>query len=347
MYNRNPIVSVMIITYNHEKYIAQAIESALMQKTNFDYEIVIGEDCSTDKTRDIVIEYAKKYPEKIKPILNEENLGAIANLVKTLKHCKGKYVALLEGDDYRTDPYKLQKQVDFLESNPDYGLVHSDCDFYFQNASKLIKNINKINRYKICKGYIFEDLLIGNRIKTLTVCFRKELLFKNNFIDELRIKNWAMGDYPLWLEISRYSKIHYIDESTAVHIIHNSSVTAFRNIRDEFAFYLSLFSVKKYFIEKHGCLNETKKAIFAKHYNSLINFGWKLKNIHIAIEGIEYFKKEGYISPKNILLFYGSKYEHLNLLIRIIALFRNFWKQYFKFSLKPVFHITWFVKDRS
>ncbi|HPD39860.1 MAG TPA: glycosyltransferase, partial [Mesotoga infera] len=122
MNSDKPLVSVFMITYNHEKYIAQAIESALMQKTDFNYEIVIGEDCSTDRTREIVVDYANRYPEIIKPILHENNVGAKANSESVRKACIGKYVAILEGDDYWIDPLKLQKQVDFLESHPHFSV---------------------------------------------------------------------------------------------------------------------------------------------------------------------------------------------------------------------------------
>ena len=124
-------VSVCIITYNHARFIGQALESALMQKTNFDYEIVIGEDCSTDNTGLICKKYAEMYPDKIRLLQNDKNLGVIENFKRTLYACKGEYVALLEGDDYWTDELKLQKQVDFLESNRDYAIV-------FHNAEILI-----------------------------------------------------------------------------------------------------------------------------------------------------------------------------------------------------------------
>lgn len=122
-------VSVLMITYNHEKFIAQAIDSILMQQVNFDYEIVIGEDCSTDGTRAIVIQYQKEYPDKIRLLLPEENLGMHKNFVQTFRACQGEYIALLEGDDYWTSPRKLQKQVDFfrLSSGMCYFLSYS-CD---------------------------------------------------------------------------------------------------------------------------------------------------------------------------------------------------------------------------
>ena len=115
-------VSVLTITYNHEKYIAQAIESVLIQEVNFDYELVIGEDCSTDKTREIVIDYQRKYPHKIRLLLNEKNLGMHRNFAQTYHACRGQYIAVLEGDDFWTSPHKLQKQVDFLDNNPDFAI---------------------------------------------------------------------------------------------------------------------------------------------------------------------------------------------------------------------------------
>lgn len=96
-----------MITYNHEKFISQAIESVLMKKTNFDYELVIGEDCSTDRTRKICIDYRKEYPDKIKLLLRESSLGIHRNFVDTLKECTGEYIVLLEGDDYWTETYML------------------------------------------------------------------------------------------------------------------------------------------------------------------------------------------------------------------------------------------------
>ncbi|RDC66113.1 glycosyltransferase [Adhaeribacter pallidiroseus] len=113
------LVSVWITTYNHDKYIAEAIDSVLMQKTNFDYDIIIGEDCSQDKTREIVKAYQDKHPDKIKLFLPEKNLGCNPMFHATYPLCTGKYVAWLDGDDYWTDPYKLQKQVDFMEANTD------------------------------------------------------------------------------------------------------------------------------------------------------------------------------------------------------------------------------------
>ncbi|WP_298741187.1 glycosyltransferase [uncultured Chitinophaga sp.] len=127
-----PLVSITCITYNHEKYIAQAIEGFLMQETSFPYEIIIGEDCSTDNTRKVIGEYVKQYPGLITLITSDENVGARKNGIRVRNAARGKYIAICEGDDYWTDPHKLQKQVDFLEAHPDYVL----CYHYVNRVDK-------------------------------------------------------------------------------------------------------------------------------------------------------------------------------------------------------------------
>lgn len=129
----NILVSIQCITYNHEKYISDAIESFLMQKTNFQYEILIGEDCSTDNTRKIVEKYANKYPDKIRLITSEKNVGIKMNEKRLRDSSRGKYIALCEGDDYWTDPCKLQKQVDYMEN-------HIECSMCFHAADRVKTN---------------------------------------------------------------------------------------------------------------------------------------------------------------------------------------------------------------
>ncbi len=119
MAEAKPKVSVVMITYNQEKFIEQAVNSVLMQETNFDYEIIIGEDCSTDRTREILIELQKQHPDKIRLVLNPQNLGIIPNFINVMSMARGEYVAFLEGDDYWTHPRKLQIQVDYMEAHPE------------------------------------------------------------------------------------------------------------------------------------------------------------------------------------------------------------------------------------
>ena len=137
--SRRPKVSVMVITYNHAKYIAQALESVLMQETNFDFEINVIEDCSTDGTQEIVMRYVRKYPHIVKPYFNQKNIGfkvTQKNFYRGFKTLTGDYLAILEGDDYWTSPYKLQKQVDFLDANPAFAIcAHNTMSKMYEDGS--------------------------------------------------------------------------------------------------------------------------------------------------------------------------------------------------------------------
>ncbi len=123
---KHPLVSVFMITFNHECFIRQAIEGVVMQETDFEYELVIGEDCSKDRTREICFECQKQHPDKLRVLWSENNLWAAnrGNTKRTLIRCRGKYIAYCEGDDYWTDPKKLQKQVEYMEAHPGCAIVH-------------------------------------------------------------------------------------------------------------------------------------------------------------------------------------------------------------------------------
>lgn len=214
-----PILSVCVITYNHEKFIAQAVESVLMQKTKFPFEIFIGEDCSTDGTQDIVFEYARKYPDIIRVINSDRNVGAQANAIRTLKACKGKYIALLEGDDYWTDPYKLQKQVDFLEVNPDYSLCFHDALILWDDKSQPPKYFCSKDQKKTSTT---EDVIRKWFIPSASMLIRKEMLELPSWFD-----NIYNGDWALHLLLSEKGKIGYINEVMSVY---RKSLGSFSNI---------------------------------------------------------------------------------------------------------------------
>ena len=211
----NPLVSILMITFNQEKFIAQAIESVLMQRVNFKYEIVIGEDYSTDRTRDIVLEYQEKYSDRIKLLLQGKNAGMHKNFVDTYYACMGKYIALLEGDDYWTDPYKLQKQVDFLEKNPDFAICFHNMQIIYEDEPHL----NRISNIKQKEITNIKTLARGNYVYTASCIFRK------NFS---KIPDWfyqcPVGDYPLHLLNAQYGKIKFINEIMGVYRIHQEGI---------------------------------------------------------------------------------------------------------------------------
>jgi glycosyltransferase involved in cell wall biosynthesis len=244
----NPLVSIKTMTYNHAPYISKCIEGVLMQKTDFNFELVIGEDCSTDGTREICKEYAERYPDIIKLEISASNVGARINSLRADNACVGKYIAFCEGDDYWTDPYKLQKQVDFLEANPDYGLVHTAYSTFVQEKNKLIGPKYR----KIPTGDIFNTLLKElNTISTLTILARADILNKsrNLFKDDPR-KGWKMGDLPLWIGVARYSKIGYISGNTAVYRVLSESASHSSSNEKIISFYKSSFEIRRWFCDK-------------------------------------------------------------------------------------------------
>jgi len=211
----SPDISIAMLAYNHEKFIGEAIESVLIQKTDYTYKIIIAEDFSTDSTREIVLEYQKKYPDKIKLILQDKNVGASQNNVDLLSNLEGKYIAALEGDDYWTDPLKLQKQVDFLEANPDYSIC-------FHNVNILQDGIIKKDTLtsKVPETTTIKDLAIYNYMHTCSV------VYKNNLFADFPpyLKEAPVGDYFLHMLNARYGSIKCIDEIMGVYRLHGTSV---------------------------------------------------------------------------------------------------------------------------
>ena len=173
--SKTPLVSVHMITYNHEPYIAEAIEGVLMQETDFPIELIIGEDCSTDRTAEIVIEYQKKHPDIIRIITSDKNVGAHKNGWRAEKACRGKYVAYCEGDDFWIHPKKLQMQVDYLEAHPECGLVDSDYRVVDQKGKIMCESINaQYARNQNLTEDAFSQILMAERgVGTLSVCARR------------------------------------------------------------------------------------------------------------------------------------------------------------------------------
>lgn len=216
-----PLVTIRTSTYNHGPYIRQCIEGVLMQKTNFPFELIIGEDYSTDETRDIVFEYAKKYPDIIRVITADYNVGSKANGRRCIRACRGKYMALCEGDDYWIDPLKLQKQVDFLEEHEDYGLIYTNYKVLYQDNNTIV-NASQPNRPS---GNVFDNLLRHNFIVTATVMLNFDFYKKINSNLQNYSQNWRMGDYPLWLEFALRTKVKYLPESTTVYRVLSESAS--------------------------------------------------------------------------------------------------------------------------
>lgn len=208
-------VSVCVITYNQQDYIEQCLDKIINQKTDFEYEIVVGEDCSTDQTATIVSQMAKSNLN-LRVLDNSRNLSVLPNFIRTLRECNGEYIAFCEGDDYWVDEYKLQKQVDFLQQNPQYGGVCGEII-----SRDVESNIEEKQSFKKEGAIVFEEVIIKNKIHSNTILFRRELL---NIDDLDTIKNLSIGDWYLHLLITKQKPYYYLPEHFALYRIHNNGI---------------------------------------------------------------------------------------------------------------------------
>jgi glycosyltransferase involved in cell wall biosynthesis len=236
------ILSVCLATYNHEKFISEAIEGALMQQTDFSFEIIIGEDSSTDKTREICLEYKNKYPDKIRLILQEQNVGLVKNTISLLEDIKVRgieYIAMLDGDDYWTDPFKLQKQVSFMRVNPDFGLVHTGSNLLL-DGEKIKKPAKKMIR----DGNV-SDVIKNYNIKNCTVLFRTVLLELLSFRDFIE-NEFLVCDYVMYVIFARHSKVKYLEDVTTMRRYGHISVSNPQNFEKQMQYLDNDLRIWKY-----------------------------------------------------------------------------------------------------
>jgi glycosyltransferase involved in cell wall biosynthesis len=216
MQKQKPLVSVHLLTYNHAKFIAQSIESVVNQQTSFPFEIVIGDDHSTDGTSQIVDQYAAQYPDLIKVVRGKTNGGPQPNSIRILENSQGKYMAALEGDDYWIDPLKLQKQVDFMEQNPDFAICFTNTrvEFFENNEEPYLLNSN-------IEKDVFElkDLIAETEVwfmGTATLFYTMSSIFP--------VQPWfhktKSGDIPMIMLAARHGKIKYLPDVTAAYRRH-------------------------------------------------------------------------------------------------------------------------------
>lgn len=211
-----PLVDVNLITYNHEKFVAQAIDSVLAQRTNFAYRLIVGDDCSTDNTQAIVRRYVAQYPDRIAIFFDSEHRGLRSKDragLKVLGLSTAKYVAWLDGDDYWTDPHKLQKQVDVLEGNPDAAICFHNVSTFQQDGNREPENLCPPDQKQVST---LEDLLRGNFIPSCSTMFRRAAV---GTLPEWYF-NLKMGDWPLYILMAQHGAIHYINEVMAAYRVH-------------------------------------------------------------------------------------------------------------------------------
>lgn len=279
-----PLVSIRVCSYNHEPYIRQCLDSLLAQKTSFDYEIVMSNNPSEDKTREIAIEYQKKNPDKIRLLLREKNEGFFANFYKLGELFRGKYIARCDTDDYWCDEYKLQKQVDLMESDDSIGLCHTRSYTFIEKTQTMLEPA--ILPYNGFKAHLLKE-----HILTLTVMHRRDLY--ERYLAEIKPqeKGWLMEDTSISLWYSYNSKIVGLDDISTVYRVVENSISHQVAYDKMNAYNKSLLDIRLFFYKKY-CPGETEliKPLYNDYYRRNINAAYAAHNYKELIANICHYR---------------------------------------------------------
>lgn len=302
---QTPLVSVCIQAYNQCDYIRQCLDGVLSQETNFEYEILIGEDGSKDGTREICIEYADKYPQSIKLFLHsrENNITIDGtptgrfNILYNMLSARGTYVAICDGDDFWFDQQKLQKQYDFLKAHPECVMVHTN--YYLRAQAGPDQKYSSSIKPKYWPKR--EQLWLNNYIGTLTVLINRQALLKviNTRSDQLF--NWLMLDYLLWLRLSELGRIGFLNTLTSVYNIHSNSMSSFDDMSRHIKFLKSGLKLQETVLPEL-VPREEQKSIKVLGYKT-----YARKRFRLAVksqnkpDAIQYYFKMRFITRLNPL----------------------------------------------
>ncbi|MFD2916268.1 glycosyltransferase family 2 protein [Psychroserpens luteus] len=261
-------VSIVMITYNHQDYIKQAIEGVLMQDTNFNIELIISNDCSTDGTSDCVKNIKNTHPKGhlITYFDQKKNMGMMSNFIFALKQCQGSYVAICDGDDYWTDPLKLQKQVGFLEKNTNVNICFHRAQILSNNTLKS----HDILKPFIKKPFNYIELLKQNNfIVTASVMFRKPKNFKfPNWFNQI-----PFGDMGLYKLVAQDSQIQCLDEIMCVYRVHSDGVYSGLNVLKARRNYLNFY--QKIYIHLNSEEQKVVKTKIEEKYREISKLKFK------------------------------------------------------------------------
>lgn len=260
--NNNLLVSICMITYNHASFVREAIEGVLSQKTRFKFELIISDDVSTDNTREICEYYQRDYPEIIRLVFREQNLGICKNFYHTLSLAQGQYVAVCEGDDYWTDPYKLQKQVDYLSVHPSAIMLYHNAVVDTDGRKSLFIPLNK-EHHVLCT----EELLFRWAIPTASIVFRRDSFFVPN-----PFKVFTNADYMLEILLNTKGEIHYVPDIMSVYRRHADSASDILN-RNRLSLYRGLVDMLQYCKQFYP---EVEKPLFE---DAIVRYGNMAKAI--------------------------------------------------------------------
>lgn len=274
-------ISVAVITYNQQETIAQTLDSILCQKGDFQLEVVVGEDCSTDNTGTICQEYAARYPEQVVLLDNKQNMGIMRNFANTIKHCAGELIAICAGDDYWCDEMKLQKQKDFLDMYPQYGVCTTSGYRYLVRRNEMVEGLAPlipVEDGNVKPFYFSSDYRGGVYAMPLTMLFRRDLLQYIDF-DTFITRGFPVEDYPMQAIMAQHTLWGHIADKTVVYRVYSDSATFISYDHPKYmAYHRGLMEIRKYLEELYpgqtGYTQEwAEEYVFYCEYLMYLHYG--------------------------------------------------------------------------
>ena len=276
---RDIFVSVVMITYKHEQFIAKAIEGVLMQKCDFEVELIIADDCSPDKTEEKVFQIIKNHPKNswIKYTKHKTNKGMISNFNWALNQCKGKYIALCEGDDYWTDPLKLQKQVDFLEANEEYSACGHTAKVLYENTGRE-ELYPDITENKTCT---YQHTIEKWIMTTASIVFRNNIEVFDKMEKIYSYRNIISGDQVLLATLGHIGDILIMHEAMSVYRKHDGGISNWGDPKEIWKDHIYMFKIFK--------------KIFNSKFNYVLNYRILIRYCNISINELKHKRYFSYL----------------------------------------------------
>lgn len=325
--NDIPIVSVVMITYNHGNFLKDAINGVLMQEVDFSIELIIGDDCSTDNAQNVVESFiGHKNYDWIKYTRHTTNLGMMPNFIWALNQAEGEFIALCEGDDYWTDPLKLRKQYDFLAASSNYDMVYTDIDFLYDSPEVHVPSVYK------CGHILNKNDYIANVVSPTYFSAPTWFIRAGKLKNVVFLPNTTDGTYEILLYFLRNSKVAYIEDSTAVYRILRESATRSKDINKVYLWWLGIFNIQKHHLKHHIKDDNIATIVYINQYTYILkNYAFALLDQEFIDEACAFFRK------KNLWYLYeamlsdyvysqvklGKLYRFLKLITYITRLFPN------------------------
>lgn len=307
------LLSVHLITYNNEQHIEDTLKSILKQIVDFNYEIVVGDDCSTDNTLKIINKYAALHPNLFKVHKNAKQQGILKNFKTTLDRCHGTFIFDIAGDDMLKSDYALQKMVNVLNNDTSLGFVDSGFDSYYDNTKKTIffKNKSILNSSK--ESYK-EALLLG-KIAPIGHCYRREYLIKYVDFNSYLEMNITIEDYPILVDMVMNTDFERINEALVIYRIHGKSFSHEKVFEKQYFLANQMKSLFEYFSEKYNFDKNIIESYNKTHFNKLLFFAGYFQNKTL---GKEIFSKIKSKSLKDYIHYWASQNKVFRKLISIV-----------------------------